>query len=198
VSSRWWSPFDGMAEMPFKPVPEGWVYGAPNPWLFGSRQYYVVTDEQKSALASELRRTWRLLFVAMIVVIGAMVPMVLSALVQHPFAGFAAAMLVGLVLGAAFNAYLYRKIQPAIAGLTPTTQRITQGEAFGIQVSVFSRRYILFFGLLSLALFALTALPPLLTSARFDPWSLGGGLLFGACAIYWFALYRAKSRQSAG
>jgi hypothetical protein len=53
-----------MADLAFKRVPEGWVYCAPTPWLVGSRQYYVLREEQKSALAARLRNAWRLLFAA--------------------------------------------------------------------------------------------------------------------------------------
>jgi hypothetical protein len=40
----------------FKMVPEGWLFGAPRPWLaLGSRPTYLVTDEQKSTLAARIR-----------------------------------------------------------------------------------------------------------------------------------------------
>jgi hypothetical protein len=37
-------------------VPEGWLFGAPRPWLaFGRRPTYLVTDAQKAALADRIR-----------------------------------------------------------------------------------------------------------------------------------------------
>jgi hypothetical protein len=40
----------------FKAVPEGWLFGAPRPWLaFGPRPTYLVTDAQKAVLAARIR-----------------------------------------------------------------------------------------------------------------------------------------------
>jgi hypothetical protein len=194
MSRRWWFPFDRMAEFSFRRVPDGWLYCAPNPWLLGSRRHFVVSEEQKCALAAELRRTWRFLFGAIIVVIGVTMPMAMPAQNHGPFTRLAAASFAGLILGSAFNAYLSWKIRPIIAELRPTTRRITSGAMFQVPAAVLSRGSVVFFGLTSLALFVLTALPPFLTSARFDALSLCGALLFGASTIYWLALYIAQRR----
>jgi hypothetical protein len=186
-----------MVEMSFKPVPTGYVFGAPNPWLIGSRQYYLLNEQQKSEVAARLRRMWRYLFVAIFVAVGVIVPITLSGFDQRPVTAFAIDVLVGLAIGLALNAYLCRSIRPVLAGLAPTAERITQGEAFRTQVTVFSRGYIAFFGLLSLAMFALAAARPLLGFAGWDFWSIAGALLFGACTIYWTVLYLAKLSRSA-
>jgi len=198
VTSRWWFPFDRMAEASFRRVPEGWVYFAPSPWLVGCKRSYLLQEEQKAALAAKLRRIFRLLFVAIIGVLGVAMPLAFPAEQYGPFTRLAVASLAGLMLGSAFNAYVCRTIRPLIAGLQPTTYRITRGDVFQAQLAVFSRGHILFFGLATLALFALTALPPLITAARWDPLSICGALLFGAGTLYWLALYIAKGRQSAG
>ena len=40
----------------FKAVPEGWLFGAPRPWLtFGPRPMYLVTNAQKAGLAARIR-----------------------------------------------------------------------------------------------------------------------------------------------
>ena len=40
----------------FKAVPEGWLFGAPRPWLtFGPRPTYLVTNAQKAGLAARIR-----------------------------------------------------------------------------------------------------------------------------------------------
>jgi hypothetical protein len=196
MSSRWWFPFDGMEEMSFKRVPEGWVYRAPNPWLFGRGRYYLLNEKQKSEVAGHHRRMWLFLLLAILVMSAAGVPMTLGGFDdQHAVATLATAALLGLLAGFIANACLYRTIRPLIAGLPPTTQRITQSDVLNTQIAVFSRGYMLFFGSLSLALFALIALQPLLTSAGWDARSLCGALLFGAGTIYWFALYIAKRRQ---
>ncbi len=198
MNNRWWFPFTGMEELSFKRVPDGWVYRAPNPWLFGSARYYLLDEAQKSEIAGHHRRAWRFLWLAIVVIVAASVPMTASDLdAPRSFAVLAGNMLIGLVVGMISNGYLCRAIRPVVASLRPTTQRITRGEAIERQIAVFSGRYILFFGLLSSALFALTALPPLLTSAGWDAWSVCGALLFGPGAVYWFALYVAKRKRAA-
>jgi hypothetical protein len=196
VTDRWWRPFSGMEELWFKRVPEGWVYRAPSPWLFGQARHYLLNDTQKTALAGVHRRGWRLLMLAIVVVVAAALPLT-SVEAAGPVAVLAANVLIGLAIGLLWNAYLARAVGPTIAGLQTTTQRITRGEAIETQIAVFSGKYLLFFGLLSTALLALVTLPPLLASEGWDFWSICGALLFGACAAYWFALYIAKRRRSA-
>jgi hypothetical protein len=197
MSSRWWFPFDGMEEMSFKRVPEGWVYRVPNPWLLGRSRYYLVSEKQKSEIAGHHRRMWLFLLLGIAVIAALGAPLTLAGFDdQQVVSSLATAALLGLIVGFVANAWLCRTIRPIIADLTPTTQRITQSEVLNTQIAVFSRGYLLFFGSLSLLLFALIALQPLLTSAGWDARSLCGALLFGAGTIYWFALYIAKRRQS--
>lgn len=197
MSSRWWFPFDGMEEMSFKRVPEGWVYRIPNPWLFGRSRYYLVSEKQKSEIAGHHRRMWLFLLLGIAVIAAVGAPLTLAGFdEQQVVLSLATAALLGLIVGFVANAWLCRTIRPIIADLTPTTQRITQSEVLNTQIAVFSRGYMLFFGSLSLLLFALIALQPLLTSAGWDARSLCRAMLFGAGTIYWFALYIAKRRQS--
>lgn len=197
MSSRWWFPFDGMEELSFKRVPEGWVYRAPNPWLLGRSRYYLVSEKQKSEIAGHHRRMWLFLLLGIAVIAAVGAPLTLAGFdEQQVVLSLATAALLGLIVGFVANAWLCRTIRPIIADLTPTTQRITQSEVLNTQIAVFSRGYLLFFGSLSLLLFALIALQPLLTSAGWDARSLCGAMLFGAGTIYWFALYIAKRRQS--
>jgi len=196
MSSRWWFPFDGMEEMSFKRVPEGWVYRAPNPWLLGRSRYYLVSEKQKSEIAGHHRRMWLFLLLGIAVIAAVGAPLTLAGFDdQQVVLSLATAALLGLIVGFVANAWLWRTIRPIIADLPPTTQRIAQSEVLNTQIAVFSRGYLLFFGSLSLLLFALIALQPLLTSAGWDARSLCGALLFGAGTIYWFALYIAKRRQ---
>lgn len=197
MSSRWWFPFDGMEEMSFKRVPEGWVYRVPNPWLLGRSRYYLVSEKQKSEIAGHHRRMWLFLLLGIAVIAAVGAPLTLAGFdEQQVVLSLATAALLGLIVGFVANAWLCRTIRPIIADLTPTTQRITQSEVLNTQIAVFSRGYLLFFGSLSLLLFALIALQPLLTSAGWDARSLCDAMLFGAGTIYWFALYIAKRRQS--
>src|SRR5215831_975756 len=95
VNNRWYFPFEGMVEMSFKRVPAGYVFGAPNPWLIGPRQYYLLNEQQKSEVAVQLRRMWGYLFVAIIVAVGVIVPVTLSGIDQHPVTAFAIDVLIG-------------------------------------------------------------------------------------------------------
>jgi hypothetical protein len=186
-----------MEEMSFKRVPEGWVYRVPNPWLLGRSRYYLVSEKQKSEIAGHHRRMWLFLLLGIAVIAAVGAPLTLAGFdEQQVVLSLATAALLGLIVGFVANAWLCRTIRPIIADLTPTTQRITQSEVLNTQIAVFSRGYLLFFGSLSLLLFALIALQPLLTSAGWDARSLCGAMLFGAGTIYWFALYIAKRRQS--
>jgi hypothetical protein len=186
-----------MEEMSFKRVPEGWVYRVPNPWLLGRSRYYLVSEKQKSEIAGHHRRMWLFLLLGITVIAAVGAPLTLAGFdEQQVVLSLATAALLGLIVGFVANAWLCRTIRPIIADLTPTTQRITQSEVLNTQIAVFSRGYLLFFGSLSLLLFALIALQPLLTSAGWDARSLCGAMLFGAGTIYWFALYIAKRRQS--
>jgi hypothetical protein len=184
-----------MEKTAFKQVPQGWIFGVPNRWLLGRRRYYLLNDEQKSQVAAELRRMWSFQFFAIVVATALAVPMTMPWLSGRPTITLVVAVLMGLAIGFACNWHFCRKVSPIIAGLAPTTQRITMGEGFGIQVSAFSSRHIVFYGLLSLALFALSALRPLLLSSPWDLYAVGGAILFGGCTIYWLALYLAKRRQ---
>jgi hypothetical protein len=185
-----------MEELWFKRVPEGWLYRAPSPWLLGPARHYLLDEAQKTELAGLHRRGWRLLVLAIVVVVAAAVPLT-SAELGHPLAVLAAHALIGLTIGVLWNAYLVRTVRPVIAGLTPTAQRITRGEAIETQIAVFSGKHLVLFGLLSTALFALVTLPPLLGSEGWDFWSVCGAVLFGTGAAYWFALYAAKRRRAA-
>jgi hypothetical protein len=197
MSRRWWFPFDGMEEMAFKHVQDGWVFGAPNPWLIGPRRYYLLNDAQKFEIVACLRRMWRLLSVGMLAMIAVTIPLVMPMIDARPLSTLAVAALAGLVIGIAANTYFYTATRPIIAGMEPTAERITQREAFRIQTAALSRGRIICFGLLSLALFALCAAQPLIMSARWDWWSLAGTLFFGITTIYWLVLFASKRGQPA-
>jgi hypothetical protein len=196
MSTRWWFPFDGMEEMLFKRAPDGYVYRAPNPWLFIGGQYYLLNEQQKTEVAARHRRNGRYLTMAMVVAIGAGVIIGSPWFDTHPIAMLLGAVMVGFAIGFAFNAYLAHAVRPILAGLEPTTQRITRRDALATQITVFSGQKILAFGLLSLALFALSVATPLVTSTGWNAMSIVGTVLFGATTLYWAAMYIAKRKRS--
>lgn len=196
-----WSPFERMEELSFKRVPEGWVFQAPNPRLVGPRRHYLVNDAQKAELAACLRRMWRLLLIAIIAVVLAGVPVSAAlGLDGRPVAMLVAACFLGLAVGVLVTWSALRPMQRLLAGLAPTDQRITQRDALATQMRLFSRGYLSFYGLLSLALFLLAVSQPHLSSTGWDLTSILGAVLFGASTLYWLAIYIAKRRgeQAAG
>lgn len=197
MSRRWWNPFDGMEQLSFKPVAGGFLYRAPNPWLVGRARHYLVSAAQKEALAIHHRTMLRRMF-WMIILMGALAgPMAAAFMPAHgiAFIGFGAAF--GLVIGGVINALLVRKVTPIITGLTPSSERITQRDMFGTQVTVFPRGYVLGFAALSLGLLVMSALRPILDPAGRDLIAVAGIMLFGFATIYWSALYVAKCRRGA-
>ena len=202
MTSRWWcpSPFDRMHERAFKRVPEGWIFRAPNPWLFGPRRHYLIDQAQKSELSIHLRQVYRVVERALIIIVAIAVPVALVLNDNHPVMTFP-----GLVVGAAAIGFvvihlavthMYRAVQPLMAALQPTTQRSTQG-FLETQLAIHSRGRLAYYCLSSLVLFAVVLFA--LLSSRI--WS-GGNLLWlvsaiilGSAPVYWFLLYIAKVRS---
>jgi hypothetical protein len=51
----------------FKPVAGGWVYRAPNPWVFGDAPHYLVNDAQKTQIEAIIVPTRPMLFATILV-----------------------------------------------------------------------------------------------------------------------------------
>jgi hypothetical protein len=185
-----------MEELTFRPVEGGFLYRAPNPWLFGHYQHYFVNAEQKATLASAHRTMMLQLFWS--IVIGAAACAPIAGVFLHSesnaqqLAYLGAAALVGLAIGLTLNALLLHKIRPIIDTLTPSSERITQRDMFGAQATTFSRRYVLGFAALSFAMLALSAARPIFDPAGRDLIAIIGVTLFGFTTIYWCAVYIAK------
>lgn len=107
----------------FKQVPEGWLFGAPRPWLsFGRRPTYLATDAQKAALADRIRmsRYMRLLLaIPLVATVSLWMDLV------RGFGPFDNTILVlGLyLLSVHFLEYLM--IKPLLAGLPLAAERMT-------------------------------------------------------------------------
>jgi hypothetical protein len=196
MSNRWWNPFDGMEQMAFKPLADGYVYRAPNPWLFGPGRYYLVNEAQKAALVVHHRRMMQLMFWGIIAMVMIGVPLTGLFLPHRSGTMMGVSALVGLALGLCLNLLLVRRIEPIVATLPPTSARITQGDAFKRQVAIFSRRYLLGFAALDFVLLALVVSTAVFGSTGWDLMAIVGSLLFGAGMIYFLVLYVAKRRQA--
>jgi hypothetical protein len=201
MSRHWWNPFDGMEELMFRPLASGqYLYSAPKPWLFGPARHYTANAEQKAVLASAHRTTMRQTFWTIVVGAVAFAPLAGMSLPSNSnarqLAYLGVACLVGLAIGLILNVLLLRRVQPIIATLPPSSERITRRDMFSTQTT-FSRNYVLGFTLLSLVMLALSAARPIFDPAGRDLMAVVGITLFGFASIYWSAVYVAKRRQEA-
>jgi hypothetical protein len=197
MAGHWWHPLDGMQELSFKPVAQGYLYRAPSPWLFGPGRHYVVNAEQKAALAVHHCAMLRQAFWS-IIAMGALAAPLAS--LFPPTQGttyIGVSILIGLAIGFFLNALLVQKIKPIVAGLTPSAERITQRDMFGKQAQTFSRRYVLGFAVLSFVMLALSAARPIFDPAGRDMIAIMGIVLFGLATIYWCALFVAQCWREA-
>ena len=124
----------------FKPVSGGYVYRAPNTWLFGPREHLFVTEGQKAAILATVTST-----IAPVLWITGVTWIALSALLGTALslwayrAGYYAWWLNGVIavvslilsIYPAFvlsNQLLLRRLRPILATLPPTSERITSLE----------------------------------------------------------------------
>jgi hypothetical protein len=120
MTSRWWrpSPFDRMHELAFKRVPEGWIFRAPNPWIFGPGRHYLIDEAQKSELSPHLRQIYRVGQRTIIILVAIAVPLALVLNDKYPVMTF-----TGLVVGAAATAFVVMHLAvahgPAAHGWPP-------------------------------------------------------------------------------
>jgi hypothetical protein len=127
---------DFWPEIAFKRTSEGWVFKMPNRWLFGSPQYYLLDDAQKSEIEAVLRHPsgwrWWSSLVVLSVLLMALVFLVSFLMVRAPSPVIADLLLVlgGLLFAGLFNLNLYWRVQPLLAGAALTTERIRFTDQF--------------------------------------------------------------------
>ena len=123
----------------FKRVAGGWIYRAPNPWIFGDAPHYSVTDEQKAKIEAVVVPRRPVLFGMMLVAgifawVFALAGLV-WAVSRHddPTTADVIAIVVLVVvslIGAVplANWIQRRRLRPVLAGLPLTHERITFAE----------------------------------------------------------------------
>ena len=195
MSRQWWNPFDGMEELTFRPVDGGFLYRAPNRWVFGRYRHYFANADQKAALASAHRTMMRQTFWTIIIGAAICAPLAGVFLPSHSnaqqLAYLGVSALIGLAIGLTLNFLLLQKVNPIIATLTPSNDRITRRDTF-TQTTTFSRGYVLGFAMLSFVMLALSAARPIFDPAGRDLIAIIGIALFGFTTVYWCAVFIAK------
>jgi hypothetical protein len=124
----------------FKPVSGGYIYAAPNAWLFGSREHFLVTEGQKAAILATITSSTRpVLWITGIcwIALSALFGTALSLWAYR--SGYYAAGLNGVSAVSAMILSIYpafvisrrlllRRLRPILATLPPTKERITSLE----------------------------------------------------------------------
>lgn len=129
-------------EINFKRVSGGWVFRAPNPWIFGNSPHYLVSDDQKVRITA-VHRALLTPGNPMLVAIGisaAIAWAVAVALVIWAFGsgqanqtardlGLMSCILVPLLAGiSGLHAIHRRRLKPILADASLTNERITYAE----------------------------------------------------------------------
>jgi hypothetical protein len=166
VNRRWWIRGDGMEDIWFKRVPQGWRFIAPSPF-----RTYIVTDSQKVELTRRLHWMQRIVLLIFIVAVLILVPLVAS----HRLSIERSAVGLGIVLIIALDTCVIWMQ----SHLSPTTTSST--------------RTILFFGMISLALTAGSV--DLGFTSGWDPTTTASAVLFGSGTLDSFLLLLAKRRM---
>ncbi len=123
----------------FKPTPSGFIYKAPNPWIFGRADHYVVSAAQKTELLGILVAPRPLLRLAMIIA-GVLLWAVAGGIIgwafsphEEPTIGDVVIMIMLTIAGLFLALHLairhtLRRVQPILAGTTRTTAVITASD----------------------------------------------------------------------
>ena len=124
----------------FKPVSGGYVYRAPNRWLFGSKEHFLVTERQKAAILAALTSSTRpvlwitgISWIAQSALFGTLVSLWASR------SGYSTVGLSGVIGAIAMIISIYpafvisrqillRRLRPILEDLPPTNERITSLE----------------------------------------------------------------------
>jgi membrane-associated HD superfamily phosphohydrolase len=123
----------------FKPVSGGFIYRAPNPWIFGRANHYIVDEQQKAELLGMLvarRPLLRLAVIAAGVVAWGVAMGTVGWLMsdhENPTIGDAVIMILMTIAALFLALHLalrrqLRRVQPILAAATPTTAAITSSE----------------------------------------------------------------------
>jgi hypothetical protein len=189
-------------ESAFKRLPEGWVFTAPNPYLFGPRQSYLLSETQKNQIAAVLRPIWpRIAYLFAFVVMTGLIYLTLSffnRLIAIMFIPVAALLGLGL-----WTLCYYLAIRSVLAGARRTNERVHFADVIETQASVWRISWLVTLELASITLFTWHGYVILTTSNWSMSFRPGGGLnslfgmaVFGWMAVHYFIMLRVKLRPN--
>lgn len=141
----------------FKPTTNGWIFRAPNPWLFGRGPHYIVNDEQRAQIAELLRikRPLRTIFALSAILLAGVLlvcaamwalgghldePTVLDLLMM--FVLFFGPAIAGISITALIR---HRRIAPILAGAPMTQETITNRDIVSMATPAQAKRSIRYF-----------------------------------------------------
>jgi hypothetical protein len=186
----------GIEEAQFKREPDGWLFTIANPWIFGRRWTYLITDAQKPALAARVRRSRYVRLLIMLATMALLIAVLIMtpSMLREPGIGIAlvAAGFVVAVTGMIFVGD-YLTIRPLLQGIPRTSRKFSQGDMMRIQYEAMSVRSLSIFA--AIFVFAtLTNLAGWIASPRASVLALLGIAFSGLFAALFGGMLIAKLR----
>lgn len=185
-----------IAAAAFKRTPEGWVFKTPPlRGLFGLQTFYKLDDAQKTDIAALYVRVWRWTMLSIIPVIFLVA--LLGSIFPRLMGGYdllIAAVLGGL-LGLAVLGWYCTALRGRLQGVQPVNATFSVAEQQQTIIQEMPLWRVVTFDLLSILLLGLNLLPG---NAVNLPYRIVGGVLFGACSLYftYVLLMKLKNRSS--
>jgi hypothetical protein len=196
----------------FKPVAGGYVFQAPNPWVFGRMSRYLVNDAQKAALLAIIMPRRPILRIALITAVivawAGAAGAIVWALSNHDQPAFAdVAAIFALVLAPIYLVWVValqrnlRRMWPILADAPRTEERITSGELRRAMADAMSLKKLLLLAacwvftstMQVMILVARNAQHPLFSDAQ-SYVALFTGVLAAGLAVHYLVLVARKLR----
>ena len=131
-----------VAELSFRQVANGWVYRAPNPWIFGDKLHYLVRDDQKARIVAVLT-TPRLGLLLLVSILGQLVSVAIVLVVRLKFGvglgwtnnardafTLVAIALPVFVVIPTYISWQLRRLKQILAGAPRTDERISDADIY--------------------------------------------------------------------
>lgn len=141
----------GFEEAQFKRVPEGWLFTTANPWVFGPRRTYLLSDVQKPVLAARVRRSRYIRLILLVPI----VLLLTAAFVMFPSSLNVRSVQAWLVWGAfvvlltiAIAVSDYLTVRPLLRDVPRSSQKIGLTDMLGRQGEAMSVRALAIFTLI--------------------------------------------------